>query len=350
MPKATNLPSARALIGKEYFAFLAEIKEKFLGARLRAYQSVSRSMIRAYWEVGKGIVERQERHGWGKRVVERLAGDLRREFPGTSGFSSQNLWYMRKFYLAYRGHSNLQQLAGEIPWFTNVAILDKVSGTAAREYYLQSTAELGWSRNVLIHQIEVGAYERHRTAPKQNNFPRALPKHMAEQAGHALKDGYVLDFLGSRNPLLERDLQRGLLAHIRDFLVELGIGFCFVGNEYRLTLKDKEYFVDLLFFHRHLRCLVAIELKIGEFKPEYAGKMNFYLNLLDDHVRLPEENPSIGIILCKTRDRLEVEYALRGVNKPMGVSQYTLSKKPPKQLVGELPSPEQLKQSLQKDR
>jgi predicted nuclease of restriction endonuclease-like (RecB) superfamily len=278
--------------------------------------------------------------------VEKLAADLKKEFPGTAGFSPQNLWYMRRFYLAYQGKPKLQQLAGEIPWFSNVAVLDKVSAPAAQEYYLKATAELGWSRNVLIHQIESDAYQRHRGSRKQHNFQRVLPKHIAEQTDLAVKDSYALDFLGQSVPVLERDLHQGLLQHMKDLLVELGIGFCFVGSEYRLTLRNKEYFVDLLFFHRHLRCLVAVELKIGDFKPEYAGKMNFYLNLLDDQVRQPDENPSIGIILCKSRDRLEVEYALRGVVKPMGVAHYLLAKKPPKDLAGELPSPDQLKRGL----
>lgn len=334
------------LRSKEYLAFLGEIKKWVRKARFQAYRSVNKEMIRLYWDIGKGIVERQDRLGWGKSVVEGLAVDLRREFTGKVGFSAQNLWYMRKFYLAYRDKPNLQQLAGEIPWFSNMAILDKVSNPVAREYYLRATRDMGWSRNVLIHQIEAGAYERHRLAHKQHNFPKALPKHLAEQADHALKDSYALDFLDVAGPMLERDLERKLLEHIKDFLVELGLGFCFVGSQYRLFLRDKEYFIDLLFFHRHLRCLVAIELKIGEFKPEYAGKMNFYLNLLDDHVRLPGENPSIGIILCKSKDRLEVEYALRGVAKPMGVARYVLSKRPPKDLMRELPSPEQLKRGL----
>lgn len=338
---------ASSLTPDEYTSFLGEIKTKIKQARLRAYRSVNKEMLRVYWEIGSGIVDRQRRLGWGKRIVERFAADLRKAFPGTAGFSSQNLWYMRQFYLAYQDAPNLQQLVGEIPWGQNLVILSKAKTLPQREFYLRQTAEQGWTRDVLVHQIESGALERSKGG--QHNFPRALPKHMAEQADRALKDSYALDFLGNAAPVLERDLQRGLLANIRDFLVELGIGFCFVGNEYRIKLKDKEYFVDLLFFHRHLRCLVAIELKIGDFKPEYAGKMNFYLNLLDDYVRLPEENPSIGIILCKTRDRLEVEYALRGLNRPMGVSQYTLSKKPPKQLVRELPSPEQLKKRLQED-
>jgi predicted nuclease of restriction endonuclease-like (RecB) superfamily len=255
---------------------------------------------------------------------------------------------MRQFYLAYQGAPNLQRLVGGIPWGQNLVILSKVKTLFEREFYLRQTAEQGWTRDVLIHQIESGTIERSKGG--QHNFPQALPKQMADQADRALKDSYALDFLGNVAPVFERDLQRGLLANIRDFLVELGIGFCFVGNEYRLKLKDKEYFVDLLFFHRHLRCLVAIELKIGDFKPDYAGKMNFYLNLLDDHVRLRGENPSIGIILCKTRDRLEVEYALRGVSKPIGVSQYALSKKPPKKLIGELPSAEQFKKGLRGDR
>jgi predicted nuclease of restriction endonuclease-like (RecB) superfamily len=303
-------------------------------------------MLQLYWEIGKGIAERQESLGWGKSVVEQLAKDLRKEFPGTVGFSPQNLWYMRKFFLAYRGQPILQQLAGEIPWFSNVAILDKVTPPRAREYYMRATSECGWSRNVLIHQIETGAYERHRATRKLNNFAKALPKHLAEQADLATKDAYSLDFLGQSVPTLERELHEGLTRHMRDFIVELGLGFCFVGSENRLTLEGKEYFTDLLFFQRHLRCLVAVELKIGEFKPEFAGKMNFYLNLLDKRTKLSHENPSIGIILCKSKKKLEVEYSLRGLTNPMGVAHYILAKSPPKKVAAGLPTPEQLKKGL----
>lgn len=329
--------------GKEYNIFLGELVEKIQKARLEAFQSINKVGIRVYWEIGQGIVERQHQLGWGQGIVEKLSVDLRKNFPGTTGFSAANLRYMRQFYLTYKDAPYLQRLAGELPWGTNLAIMSKAKRFSEREFYLEQAIRQAWTRDVVVNQIESRAFERF--GGRQHNFPRALPKHLAEQADKALKDSYILDFLGNVEPVLERDLHQKLLTHIRDFLVELGIGFSFVGSQYRLTLGDKEYFIDLLFYHRHLAALIAVELKIGDFKPEYAGKMDFYLQLLDDHVRLPKENPSIGIILCKSKDRLEVEYALRG-KKPMGVARYIFSRKLPKNLVGELPSPDEIKKGL----
>ena len=329
---------------REYIAFLGEVKQKIQTARLEAFRSVNRVTIRVYWEIGQGIIERQRRLGWGKNVVVRLSADLRKAFPGTEGFSTTNLWYMRQFYQAYEASPKLQQSVGEIPWGQNLLIMAKAKNQAEREFYIGQTLRQGWTRDVLLNQIESRAFQRF--ADRQHNFPQALPKHLAEQADCALKDGYMLDFLGDVEPVLERDLHQRLLTHIKEFLVELGIGFTFVGSQFRLAVKGKEYFIDLLFYHRHLKCLSAVELKIGDFKPEHAGKMNFYLQLLDDYVRLPGENPSIGIILCKRKDRFEVEYALRGQTKPMGVARYIFSKTLPRKMAGELPSPNQIKKGL----
>jgi predicted nuclease of restriction endonuclease-like (RecB) superfamily len=281
--------------------------------------------------------------------VEKLAGDLRKEFPNTAGFSASNLWFMRQFYLEYRDHTNLLQLAREIPWFSNVTIFSKVKDTTARKYYLKATAEMGWSRNVLLNQIKANAYERHLLQHKQHNFERALPMHLAEQADKSMKDVYMLDFLGITKPVLERELEQRMVAAIKDVLLELGYGFSFLGNQYRIKAGNNEYFIDLLFYHRRLKCLVAIELKAGKFQPEYAGKMNFYLNLLDDNVREKDENPSIGIILCADRDHLEVEYALRGIQKPMGVAEYRLTNKLPKALAGKLPDAEKLRREIMRE-
>jgi predicted nuclease of restriction endonuclease-like (RecB) superfamily len=222
---------------------------------------------------------------------------------------------MRSFYLAYRCNPNLVQLAREIPWFSNVMIFEKVKETKGQEYYLKYTSECGWSRNVLLNQIKAKAYERHVLAPKQHNFAETLPEHLAEQADEAMKDVYMLDFLGIGKPVIEREMELRMVNRIRDVILEMGYGFAFLGNQYRLSLEGKDYFIDLLFYHRRLKSLVAVELKSGVFLPEYAGKMNFYLNLLDDLVREPEENPSIGIILSADRNRVEVEYALRGLDK-----------------------------------
>ncbi|HDO22865.1 MAG TPA: DUF1016 domain-containing protein, partial [Nitrospirae bacterium] len=287
--------------------------------------------------------------GWGKSIVERLSHDLRKEFAGTSGFSTPNLWFMRQMYLEYRDYPNLLQLVREIPWGQNITIMTKVKNVQEREYYLRMTAEMGWSRNVLLNQIKTRAYLRHKATSKQHNFRDTLPMAIAEQADQAMKDVYALDFLGITRPVVERELERRIVNSIRDVLLEFGHGFAFIGNQYPIKLNDEEYFIDLLFYHRKLKCLVAIELKTGRFKPEYAGKMNFYLNLLNDFVREPDENPSIGIILCGDRNRIEVEYSLKGIDKPVGVAEYTLTRKLPAELADKLPKPEELEKQIMQE-
>ncbi|MFH1653715.1 MAG: PDDEXK nuclease domain-containing protein [Pseudomonadota bacterium] len=333
----------------DYVEFLNAIKNRIRSARISAARAVNKEQISLYWEIGRGIIEKQEKLGWGKAVVEQLSKDLRNEFQGTSGFSVQNLWYMRQFFLEYRDNSILQQLVGEIPWGQNILIMQRVKAFDGRKYYLQATAEMGWSRSVLLNQIKAQAYERHTLAPKQHNFERALPVHLAEQADKSMKDVYMLDFLGITKPVVERELENRMVATIKDVLLELGYGFSFLGNQYRIKARNREYFIDLLFYHRRLKCLVAIELKVGKFLPEYAGKMNFYLNLLDDYVREKDENPSIGIIMCADRDNFEVEYALRGIQKPVGVAEYCFTSKLPKVLAGKLPDARKLKREIMKE-
>lgn len=327
----------------DYLQFLKEVKQKIAASRIQAYKGLNRNLIRLYWHIGKDIVERQERFGWGKNVVEKLSSDLRKECPGAKGYSAQNLWYMRQLYLEYRSFPNLQQLVGEIPWGQNLVILSRLKNIKEREFYIQGTIQFGWSRDVLIHQIEAEAHKQIRPI---HNFPVTLPVNLAEQADLALKDTYLLDFIDITGPVFERDLEKKLIVNLKNFISELGLGFCYIGSQYPVKLKDKEYFIDLLFFHRRLRCLVAFDLKIGEFKPEYAGKMNFYLNLLDDKIRFSGENQSIGVILCKNRDHVEVEYSLRGIGKPIGVSTYKLTKKLPKRLKDSIPTPEELEAGL----
>ena len=335
----------KVITKSDYLKFLKEVKGRIVSARIGAYRKLNRDLLRLYWDIGKNIIERQEKFGWGKSIVEKLSKDLIAEFEGRKGFSPNNLWRMRNFYLTYQDSPKLAQLVQEIPWGQNIVIMQRVKIQEIRGYYIKATIQFGWSRNVLVHQIEAEVHKQAKTK-KMHNFPETLPGHLTEQADIALKDLYTLDFLDVEEPVRERELERKLLIHLRNFIAELGLGFCFVGSQYPLRLRDKEYYIDLLFFHRHLHCLVAFDLKIGEFKPEYAGKMNFYLNLLDDSVRLPEENPSIGIILCKDRNRLEVEYALRGIRKPIGVSKYRLTKKLPKKLTKLLPAPGVLKKGL----
>ncbi len=330
----------------KYQAFLDQVKGEIRKARIQVARSANRELIQLYWWIGKEITEKQEQLGWGKSVVEQLAKDLQKIFEGRSGLSTQNLWYMRQFYQAYRDEPNLQQLVGEIPWGQNLVIMSKLKEPQKREYYLKAASEMGWSRSVLVHQIESQAYERHQLVDKQHNFDKALPVHLAEQADQAMKDVYMLDILGVEKPMLERELESRMVEKIQDVMLELGYGFAFIGNQYRIVANDNEYFIDLLFSNRRLNALVAVELKVGKFKPEYAGKMNFYLNLLDDYVKEPNENPSIGIILCKERDHFEVEYALRGIEKPVGVSGYSLTRELPPEFTNKLPDPKLLEQEI----
>lgn len=329
-----------------YADMLRSIKTAVSASQLRAQRTVNRELIGLYWIIGREIAQRQEQEGWGKSVVEQLSRDLCQEFPGQQGFSMQNLWYMRQFFLEYQAEPNLQQLVGEIPWGQNLLIMAKVKDPAARAYYLRKTSEQGWSRNVLLNQVNGQAYERHILAEKQHNFAETLPEHLAGQADEAMKDVYLLDFLGIGKPVVEREMERRMVNRIKDVILELGYGFAFLGNQYRVSLEGKDYFIDLLFYHRRLKSLVAVELKSGAFLPEYAGKMNFYLNLLDDFVREPDENPSIGIILCADRNRVDVEYALRGIEKPMGVAGYSLTHDLPKELAGKLPNAKQIEAEI----
>lgn len=333
----------------QYLKFLDDVKARIHNSRIRMATSVNKELIQLYWWIGKQIVEKQEQLGWGKSVVEQLSKDLRKSLSGRSGFSVQNLWYMRQFYLEYKNDTNLQQLVGEIPWGQNLVILSKVKDQEARRYYLESTISMGWSRNVLLHQIKSEAYERHYLSNKQHNFQRALPEHLAEQADQAMKDVYMLDMLGVAEPVLEAQLEARMVGKIKEVLLELGYGFAFISNQYRIVVGNKEYFIDLLFYNRRLRSLVAIELKVGRFKPEYAGKMNFYLNILDDFVREEGENPSIGIILCSDRDYFEVEYTLRGIDKPVGISEYRLTRELPPELKNKLPEAKQLEDEIRKE-
>jgi predicted nuclease of restriction endonuclease-like (RecB) superfamily len=266
---------------RAYQDFLQAIKGQVVQSRIGAARAVNRSLIGLYWSLGQLIVERQEALGWGKAVVERLSADLKAEFPEMRGFSPQNLWLIRQFYTDYQQMPDLQQLVGEIPWGHNILIMQRIKDETARRYYLEATARLGWTRNVLLNQIKAGAYEVS-LQDKSHNFAAVLPEYLAEQAEETLKSQYSLEFLGLTQAVHERDLERSLLARLKDFMIELVYWFCFIGSLSLLTLGEYEYFLDLLFYHRCLKCLVAIELKTGRFRPEYAGKMDFYLEVLND--------------------------------------------------------------------
>jgi predicted nuclease of restriction endonuclease-like (RecB) superfamily len=327
-----------------YAELLEDLKARIRQAQVRAALSVNRELVLLYWHIGKEILQKQEQEGWGTKVIDRLALDLAREFPEMKGFSPRNLKYMRAFAEAWPDEQIVQEVLAQITWYHNITLLEKVKDPPERLWYVEQTIEHGWSRNVLVHQIESKLYERQGKAI--TNFERTLPSPQSDLARSLLKDPYVFDFLSLGPEVQERDLERALLNHLRDFLLELGKGFAFVGKQYRLDVGGEEFSIDLLFYQLRLRCFVVIDLKIGEFKPEYAGKMNFYLSAVDELLRHPEDRPSIGLILCKSQNRLVAEYALRDMNKPMGVATYRLTEALPADLQEHLPSIEELQKEL----
>ena len=328
----------------DYGALLVAVKERVRAAQYQALKAVNKELVGLYWDIGRMIVGRQVDEGWGQAIVERLADDLQKEFPGIKGFSVQNLWYMRQLYQEYHENEKLQPLVGEIGWSHNLIVLQRCKDPLEREFYLRMTRKFGWSKNVLIHQIENQSYEK--TLLGQTNFDRTLTPELRAQAKLAVQDEYAFDFLELGAEHSERELERALIARIEDFLRAMGGLFAFVGSQFRLEVEDKEYFIDLLLYHRRLKCLVAVELKIGEFQPEFVGKMQFYLAALDRQVREKGENPSIGIILCKEKNRTIVEYALQDGRKPIGVATYQIVKRLPKELKGQLPGPEEIARLL----
>jgi predicted nuclease of restriction endonuclease-like (RecB) superfamily len=325
---------------QEYKTLLRALKERIRSAQLQALRSVNSELISLYADIGRMIVERQHGDTWGKSVVGNLADDLRKEFPATNGFSAANLWRMKNFYEVYGADAKLTQLVREIGWSHNITILEKCKTEQEREFYIRSCRKFGWSRNVLVHQIENQAFQR--TMTSQTNFGAALDTAASVHAQLAVKDEYTFAFLDLEDAHSERELERALTERVGAFLQEMGNMFAFVGSQYKIQVGEREFFIDLLLYHRQLRALVALELKIGEFEPEYIGKMQFYLSVLDDTVRLPEEQPSIGIILCKSKDRLIVEYALKDATLPIGVSSYSVTPNVPSRLRGQLPSPDQI--------
>jgi predicted nuclease of restriction endonuclease-like (RecB) superfamily len=322
-----------------------EVQQRIRSAQYEALKAVNREMINLYWDIGQMIVIKQQDASWGKSVVEQLAKDLQAEFPGISGFSARNIWNMRNFYVTYSQNQKLQPMVAEIGWTHNLVILEKCKDDLEREFYIRMTRKFGWTKNVLIHQIENQTYEK--TLLNQTNFDQSISAEIRNQLKLAVKDEYTFDFLELADEHSERQLEESILAKVQPFLQEMGGIFAFIGSQYRLEVDDEEYFIDILLYHRRLKCLVAIELKIGKFLPEYVGKMQFYLAVLDNTVKLPEENPSIGIILCKSKQRTIVEYALKESNKPIGVATYQIVSKVPQELKNQLPDPEQVAKLLE---
>lgn len=327
-----------------YPDFLRDVKVQIRQQQHQALRAANRELLALYWWLGERIAQRQNELGWGKSVVEALARDLQSEFPGRNGFSAQNLWLMRQLYIEYRDKANLQSLIGEISWSKNLLVMARCKDDLEREFYLRATARFGWTSKVLQHQIDNQSYQQYLRG--QTNFDAALPDTIKAQAMLAVKDHYTFDFLGLADAHSERELEQALVRNLRDFLSEMGGAFTFVGNQFRLQVDGKDYFIDLLLFHRRLRCLVAIELKIGEFKPEHKGQIEFYLDTLDQQHRLEGENPPIGIVICRSKTKTMVEYALRTAARPLGIATYTVTPRLPARYRDDLPSPAQIAQRL----
>ncbi len=339
MTKELQLPSG-------YSTLLTEIKERVRTAQVRAALAVNRELILLYWSIGQDISSRFNSEGWGTKVIDRLAKDLGTEFPGVEGFSPRNLRYMRSFAEAWPEPEILQQLIAKLPWGHQTRLLDRIKDRPTREWYLKAAIENGWSQNVLVHQISTRLHERQGKA--LTNFSRALPPEGSDLAEQILKDPYQFDFLTLAASAKERELERGLLNHLRDLLLELGRGFAFIGSQVPLEVDGQPFYIDLLFYHVRLHSYFVIELKVGPFKPEYAGKLNFYLSAVDDLLRTPSDAPTLGLLLCESRSGSIVEYALRDVAKPIGISTYRVTRELPEPVQDEVPSIEDLREVVEK--
>ena len=348
-----------------YTALLADIRQRIRQAQTRAVLAVNAELIRLYWEIGQMLDARQKTEGWGAAVIPKLALDIRNELPEEKGFSERNIKRMLAFYREYRALEFVPQpvaqidpaekvpqvvalftpeLVMAIPWGHHLLMMERVKDAQTRRWYMQATLANGWSRNVLQIQIETAAHARQGKAT--SNFAQKLPLPQSDLVQQALKDPYLFDFLTLEEPFLERELETGLIRHLEKFLLELGQGFAFVGRQYHLDLGDQDFYIDLLFYHLRLRCFVVIELKRGAFKPEYAGKMNFYCSVVDDVLKHAQDAPTIGLILCQQKNEVIAEYALRDVNKPIGVSTFELTRALPSELASKLPSIEEIEREL----
>ncbi|MCQ8129208.1 PDDEXK nuclease domain-containing protein [Methylomonas rivi] len=327
-----------------YTDWLTELKTRIHSAQQRAALSVNRELILLYWQIGRDILERQAQQGWGSKVIERLSHDLRTSFPDMKGFSRANLMYMRAFAEAWPDVEIVQQLVGRLPWGHNLVLLSKLKDAENRKRYAERAIEYAWSRNVLNIHIETRLLEREGNAV--TNFEANLPKPHSDLARESLKDPYLFDFLGIGQEADEREIENALVQHITRFLIELGAGFAFVGRQYHLEVGGDDFFIDLLFYHLKLRCYVVVELKTGVFKPEHTGQLSFYLTAVDAQLKSEHDQPTIGLLLCKTQNRVVAEYALRDSNKPIGVAEYQLVEALPAELQISLPSIEQIEQEL----
>ena len=327
----------------EYLAIVEQLKREIKKTQYQASVHVNTEMILLYHSIGTVI---NEHKAWGNKFIENLATDIRREFPGSKGYSVRNLKYMAKFAQTYPDREFVQTVSAQIPWSHNIAILDKVKDPEERIWYIQKTRENGWSHNVLIHQIESGLYQRQVLADKVSNFENRLPSPQSELAVQTMKDPYIFDFIPFKEDMVERDIEQALVRDVTKLLLELGTGFAFLGNQYHLNVGGDDFYIDLLFYNLNLRCYVVIELKSGEFKPEYAGQLNFYLSAVDGILKKEQDNPSIGLLLCKSKNDLVAEYSLKDMSKPIGVSAYQVTSNLPEELGKQLPSIEDIQKRI----
>lgn len=327
-----------------YADWLADLKERIHTAQQRATLAVNRELVLLYWQIGRDILARQAEQGWGAKVIERLANDLRAAFPDMKGFSPRNLKYMRAFAEAWPDAAIVQEVLAQLPWYHHLALLDKLDSTESRRWYAAKAIEYHWSRNILVMQIETRLLER--TGKAVTNFTASLPKPQSDLARESLKDPYRFDFLGLTDRAQEREIEKALVKHVTEFLLELGAGFAFVGRQVLLDVGGDEFFIDLLFYHLKLRCYVVIELKGGKFKPEHLGQLKFYLTAVDAQIKHPQDGPTIGLLLCKSKNKVVAEYALRDNTQPIGVAEYQLLASLPPELQTSLPSIEQIEREL----
>ena len=330
----------------DYAKVFNELKKDVRASQLRAMRSVNKELIMLYHRIGTYILELQKKQGWGSKVIDQLSRDLKSTFPEMKGFSVRNLKYMRKFAAEYPDIEKVQQVAAQLPWFHIVVVLTSVDNSDTRDFYLAKAYENGWSRNILLMQIETKLHERQGKAV--TNFKDKLHNELSDLAKDSLKDPYIFEFLTLYEKAKEKDIEHGLINHVKDFLLELGEGFSFMGNQYHLSVGGEDYYLDMLLYNVKLHSYVVVELKAGEFKPEYAGKLNFYLSAVDDLVRQPGDNPSIGLLLCKEKNNIVAEYALKDINKPIGLAEYKLGQAIPKDLKTALPSIEDIEANLKR--
>ncbi|ARU59589.1 hypothetical protein OLMES_5610 [Oleiphilus messinensis] len=341
----TDKPTSLTQSPEGYNDWLAELKNRIHKAQQRATQAVNRELVILYWQIGSDILERQAAQGWGAKVIDRLAHDLRTAFPSMKGFSPRNLKYMRTFADAWPNLEFVQEVLAQLPWYHQIALLDKLKTADERSWYAQKAIDHNWSRNVLVMQIETRLLERQGSAV--TNFEQRLPKPDSDLARESIKDPYRFDFLGLTDEAQERAIEEALVKHVTQFLLELGAGFAFVGRQVLLKVGEEEFFIDLLFYHLKLRCYVVIELKADKFKPEHLGQLGFYMTAVDRQVKAEEDNATIGLLLCKSKDKVVAEYALGDKSQPMGIAEYKLQEALPETLETNLPSIEQIEQELQ---